>query len=256
MKSLLTFAKKELAEQYRCSRLMILGLIFFALGIMNPAVAKLTPWLLEIFADSLAESGMIITGVEVSALDSWVQFYKNVPMGLIAFVLIEGGIFTKEYESGTLVLSLTKGLSRPYVVFAKSGVLILVFSACYWMCYAITYAYNAYFWDNSVARELGFSALCFYAFAIFIIALITLFSVISNTATGVFLGTGGVVFTLYLASIIPKVGKYLPTLLADGVSLISGVQPADYYTYALIITAAVSVLCFAMSIIIFNKKQL
>ena len=77
MKSLFAFMKKEFAEQLRSGRLMILGLLFVLFGIMNPAIAKLTPWLLETMADSLAESGMIITDVKVSAMDSWVQFYKN-----------------------------------------------------------------------------------------------------------------------------------------------------------------------------------
>ena len=109
MRSLIVFMKKEIMEQIRSGRLMILGILFVLFGIMNPAIAKLTPWLLETMADSLAESGMIITDVKVSALDSWVQFFKNMPMGLIAFVLLESSIFTKEYTSGTLVLSLTKG---------------------------------------------------------------------------------------------------------------------------------------------------
>ena len=97
MKSLIAFIKKEFTEQLRSGRLMILGLLFVLFGIMNPAVAKLTPWLLEAMADSMEESGMIITAVEVDAMTSWVQFFKNVPMALIAFVLITGNAFTKEY---------------------------------------------------------------------------------------------------------------------------------------------------------------
>ena len=86
MKSLHAFIKKETMEQFRSGRLMILGILFVLLGVMNPAVAKITPWLLEILADSLAESGMTVTPVTVSAMDSWVQFFKNMPLGLIATV--------------------------------------------------------------------------------------------------------------------------------------------------------------------------
>ena len=123
MRFLIAFIKKEFTEQLRSGRLMILGLLFVLIGIMNPGIAKLTPWFLETMADSLAESGMIVTDVNVSAMDSWVQFYKNVPVGLIAFVLLESSIFTKEYTSGTLVLSLTKGLERYKVVVSKTVVL-------------------------------------------------------------------------------------------------------------------------------------
>ena len=126
MRSLSAFFKKELMEQLRSGRLFVLGVLFAAFGVMNPAVAKLTPWLLEVMADSLAESGMTVTVSTVSAMDSWAQFYKNIPMALIAFVLLEGGIFAKEYASGTLVLSLTKGLARYKVLVAKGGMLLLL----------------------------------------------------------------------------------------------------------------------------------
>ena len=112
MKSLLAFIKKDFLEQLRVGKLFIITALFVLFGIMNPLIAKLTPWLLEVMADALAESGMQITNVTVTAMDSWVQFFKNIPMALIAFTLIEGSIFTKEYSSGTLILALTKGLER------------------------------------------------------------------------------------------------------------------------------------------------
>ena len=131
MKTFLAFMKKEWMEQLRSGRLMILGIVFVLFGIMNPAVAKLTPWLFEIMADSLEESGMIVTAVEVDAVDSWIQFFKNVPMALIVFVLLQSSIFTKEYQSGTLVLALTKGLHRYKVLFSKAAVLVLLWTVFY-----------------------------------------------------------------------------------------------------------------------------
>ena len=162
MKSLIAFIKKEIMEQLRTGRLMILGMLFILFGIMNPAVAKLTPWMLETMADSLAESGIIVIDVTISAMDSWVQFFKNIPMALIAFVLMESNIFTREYQTGTLVLSLTKGLKRYKVVVSKTVVLTGLWSFGYWLCFGITYGYNAYFWDNAVAKNLMFSVICWW----------------------------------------------------------------------------------------------
>lgn len=256
MKSLLAFTKKEFFEQIRSGRLLILFALFSVFGIMNPAIAKLTPWLLEMMADSLAESGMTVTGVTVSAMDSWVQFFKNIPMALIAFVLLQGAFFTKEYASGTLVLSLTKGLARFKVVISKAAVLILSWSGGYFLCFGITYAYNAYFWDNSVAKNLFLSIVCPWLFGIFIIALMTLLSTLSSAGTGVLLGTGGTVFVFFLIGLVPKVNKYLPTMLMDGNSLIYGAKAPEEYTAAIIITAATSLALLAASIPLFNKKQL
>ena len=248
--------KKEFTEQLRSGRLMILGLLFVLFGIMNPAIAKLTPWLLETLSDSLAESGMMVTDVKVSAMDSWVQFYKNLPLGLIAFILLESSIFTKEYTSGTLVLSLTKGLKRYKVVVSKTVVPTVLWTIGYWMCFGITYGYNAYFWDNSVAQNLIFSVVCWWLFGVMVIALMVLFSTVSSANTGVLLGTGGMVLAFYLVGLLPKCGKYLPTYLMDGNSLIYGLAEVKTYMPSLMIAIAVSVICLAISIPIFNRKQL
>lgn len=256
MRSLIAFMKKDFLEQLRSGRLMILGLIFAVLGIMNPAVAKLTPWLLEMMADTLAESGMTVTEVTVSAMDSWVQFYKNLPIGLIAFVLMQSSILTKEYSSGTLIMSLTRGLERFKVVLSKSIVLALLWTVYYWLCFAITYGYNAYFWDNSIAKSLGFSAVCWWLFGSFVLSLCILFSSLARSATDVLLGTGGVVLASYLMGLIPKISKYMPTALAEGNPLIYGIKDTSAYFAAVIITALVSLACFAASIPVFNKKLL
>ena len=256
MRSLLAFIKKEFTEHLRCARLMITLALFVLLGIMNPAVAKLTPWLLEVMADSLAESGMTVTIVNVSALDSWVQFFKNMPIGLIAFVLLYGSVFTKEYSSGTLLLSLTKGFERYKVVVAKAVTLVIIWSLGYWLCYGITYFYNAYFWDNGVAHNLLFSALCWWLFGMLVISLITVCSTLSSSNTGVLLSIGIFVFGCSVVSAIPKAGKYLPTMLTDGNSLIYASLKAEDYIASLVITAVLTIVFFAISIPIFNKKHL
>lgn len=256
MRALLALIKKETMEQLRSGKLMFIGILFVLIGVMNPAVAKLTPWLLEVMADSLAESGMIITDVTVSAMESWVQFFKNAPMGLIAFILLESSIFTKEYQSGTLVLSLTKGLKRYKVVLSKTVVLITLWTVGYWLCFGITYGYNAYFWDNSVAQNLMFSVVCWWLFGMWAIALMILFSTLANSNTGVLVGTGCVVLVSYILGLFPKLKTCLPTLLIDGNSLIYGVEEAKTYVVPFIITVVISAVCFGVSISVFNKKQL
>ena len=83
-----------------------------------------------------------------------------------------------------------------------------------------------------------------------------LFSTIANSNTGVLVGTGSVVLASYLLGLLPKISKYLPTLLANGNPLIYGVAEAKTYIVAILITVVASLICFAVSIPIFNKKQL
>ena len=176
MNALLALIKKEIKEHIRSGRLIILGIVFVLFGIMNPAIAKMTPWLYEMLADSVAQSGMLVTAITVSAMESWVQFFKNMPMALIVFILLESSIFTREYQTGTLILSLTKGLERHKVVVSKTIVLVAFWTICYWVCFGITCVYNAYFWDNSVAHNMMFSAVCWWLFGLWNISLMILFS--------------------------------------------------------------------------------
>ena len=256
MKSLFAFMKKEILEQIRTGKIILLGLLFVLFGIMNPAIAKLTPWILESVADTMESSGMVITSVTITAMDSWTQFFKNIPIGLIAFVLIESSILTKEYSSGTLILSLTKGLERFKGVVTKATVLTVLWTICYWMCFGITYGYNAYFWDNSIAQNLVFSVAFWWVFGVMVVALMVVFSTLAKSNTGVLCGTGGVVFASYMLGMLPKCSKYMPSYLTDGNSLIYGLTDAEKYMPSLIIAAGLGVICLVISIPIFNKRHL
>lgn len=256
MNSLMAFMKKEWMDLVRSGRLMILLIIFLLFGIMNPAIAKLTPWMMEMMAESMEQSGFMVTEVTVDAMTSWTQFFKNIPMGLIAFVLISSNLFTKEYSKGTLILVLTKGLNRYKVIVAKAVMLLLTWSACYWLCFGVTFAYNAYFWDNSVAYNLMEAVLFYWIAGVFAVAMMVLFSVVFSNGTGVLLGTGGVFAVCYLVSMVPKVAKFLPTKLMGTAGLLSGVDEVTDYKAALIVTGVIIVLALAVSIPVLNKKKL
>lgn len=247
--------KKELTEQLRSGKLFILGMLFTLFGIMNPAIAKLTPWLLEMMSESLAASGMTVSSVSVGAADSWMQFFKNIPIVLAAYVLFESSIFTSEYRSGTLVLLLTKGISRYKVVAAKTIVLSAVWSAGYWLCFGITYGYNAYFWTDSSLNSILFAASCWWIFGLWVSVLTVFFSTIAGTNTGVLAGTGIAILLSYALSLFPDISGYLPTMLTSGYSLMAGQSEAGEYVVALVITLGMCASGIAGSVPIFAKRQ-
>lgn len=256
MRALGAFLKKEWIESVRSGKFFILLILFILFGIMNPAIAKLTPWMMEMLAGSLAETGLAVTEVEVDALTSWTQFFKNIPMGLITFVLIYGSIFTREYQSGTLVLMLTKGLPRRHVVLAKAALMLLLWTTMYFLCFAITYGYNAFFWDNSVAMGLWQAVFCWWMFGVWVISLTVIFAVVSENSAGVLLGTGGVVAACYLVGLLPKVWAYLPTALMDISALLTGGAETDTYVKAVVVALCLSTACIGLSIPVMNRRQL
>ncbi len=256
MRAFFAFVKKECLEQYRTGKLLMLFAVFVLFGIMNPAIAKLTPWLMESLSESLAQSGMTVTGYTVTALDSWAQFYKNIPMALIVFVLAECGIFTKEYGANTLVLCLTKGLSRRKVMLAKTAVLFFLWTVLYFACFGITYVYSTYYWDNSAVGFLGFGVFLWWLLGVLAVMLIPLFSALFNANTGVAAGVGAVFGGAYLLGLIPAVKEYSPAFLMKTSPLMYKTAESGDYLGAVTVTALLCVVAFACAFPVFDKKQL
>lgn len=256
MKTFLTFIKKELMEQIRTKRLMILGMIFLFFGILNPLTAKITPWLLESLSNSVDNSGIIIQVQEITALDSWMQFFKNLPMLLIVYIFMQSNIFSKEYQKGTLTLVITKGFEKYKIVLSKLLLLILIWTVGYVIYFSVTYIYSSYFWDNSIVSNLLFATFISWVFSIFAITLLILFNVIFDNSGSSLALSFGIIFVFYLISLIPDVSKYLPTLLLDGNSLIYGKENIEYYIASMIITLSLTLISIFSSAFIFNKRKI
>lgn len=256
MRQLFAFIRKEFMELYRTGKLWITMILFVLFGIMNPALAKLTPWIMELSAETLAESGIVLGEVKVDALTSWGQYYKNVSTALIIFVVLFCGILTGEYQKGTLINMLTKGLSRWKVLTAKAVVVLLVWTGCYWMHYGITYAYNAYFWDNSIAENLGMAALCPYVFGVCMIALTMLLSAFFKNNIAVLMGLAAVTAVFYAVEMLTRAGEYMPThLLASGELLTGAVETSNYFV-TILVTMGISVAGMALSVVCFDRRNI
>lgn len=122
--------------------------------------------------------------------------------------------------------------------------------------FAVTYGYNAFFWDNSIAVGLLPAMVHWWLFGVWIIGLIVLFSVLVKSYTGVLLGTGGSVLGVYLISFFPKAWKYTPTTLMESASLLIGTKSIEDYGIAVLITILLVVICLIVSITVMNRKQL
>lgn len=252
MSTLICFMKKEWTEYIRTKKAMLVLGLAVLFGIMNPAIAKLTPWMLENFSTEGFE--VVIDSSKVDAAMSWQQFYKNTPMMLIAFILIFGGMFTNEYQKNTLVLVTTKGLARWKVVIGKACSMIMLWTIGFFAEFGLTYFYSEYYWDNSVMTNLGFASFCYWLYSVLVIALLVFFSCIANNTGGVILGVGTVYFAMMIASMFGKIEKYLPSYLCSA-NLTSGGEISDMIK-AIAAACILIAGCIAGGIMAFNKKQL
>ncbi|MCI8668959.1 MAG: ABC transporter permease subunit [Lachnospiraceae bacterium] len=256
MKQLTAFTRKEFMELTRTGKLFILMVLFVLFGIMNPAIAKLTPWMMEIMSDNFAETGFTVTSVDVNALTSWTQFYKNMPILLIVFLLLFSSTLTLEYQKGTLINMVTKGMKRWKILVSKAVTMSLLWTAGYWLCYGITYGYNAYFWDNRIAAHLFFPAFCFYLEGLWLLTLLLLLSVILRTNSSVVMSVGGTFLVFYLLGLLPVIKKYLPVYLMDSSSLLTGNGNISEYYFTVIFTIILCTTDIIAAIIFFNRKNI
>lgn len=250
------FIKKECMELTRTGRLLILGIIFIFFGILNPAIAKLTPWLYELLQDQIADSGLNIGEVSVTAMTSWTQFYKNAPMVLIVLVLLTSSVLTGEYQKGTLIQVVTKGLSRKKIFFSKLLTVYGTWTLLYLVYTGITLGYTMYFWGGDEVSYLPLGIVMYWLFGMFLMSALMLFGTVCDNSGQVLLGTGAVFFSSILLGYIPKLQKFLPSKLMEGLSLSNGTAvPADFTT-AIIIAFLLIIICDILGVVIFDRRKL
>lgn len=255
MKQLTAFMKKECLELFRTGKLMVLLILSCLFGIMNPAIAKLTPWLMETMSGQLAETGITVGHVEVTALTSWTQFFKNLPIELIILIVMLSGILTFEYQTGTFINIVTKGLERWKIIVAKGLILLFSWTVSYALNYGITYTYNAYFWNNNDYSCVPFSAFCFYLFGLWLISVILPASVWFCSGTSVMLTVGAAFVCSYIPGMFPQLKMFVPTSLIKSSELMAGTAAANDYHTALLVTCLLIVGNVTIAVVGFNHKN-
>lgn len=253
MKSFFAFFKKECLEFARTYKLFLMGTLFFILGIMNPLTAKYMPDLM----DEFLPEGMVLNLPEPSAMDSWLQFFKNVPqLGLIILVLLFSGMIAHEISKGTLINVLTKGLPRHTVLISKFSFAVIIWTLSYWFCFGVSFLYTWFFWKTATPALL-FAVFCVWLFGILLIALTLLGGVLFTTVSGTLLFTGAVVVFMFVLNILPKLQKFNPIrLVSANMELLSESLIRQDFFWAIGITLLLSVGSLVASIAIFNRKLL
>ncbi|GKV69192.1 ABC transporter permease [Sporosarcina sp. NCCP-2716] len=248
------FLKKEWTESVKSYKLLLVAVIFSILGVLNPFTAKITPALMENFMPE----GTVVNIPEPTALDSWLQFYSNVPqMGLVVFILLFSTLMSKELDRGTLVILLTKGLRRSTVVTTK-----WVIGAAYWtlaflLAFSITYAYTAWYWDQSILHHLAFAVSCVYLFGLLMFTLTLWGNTVFATGYGGLLAAVLAVIALFIAALFPGTDAWNPIgLLTSSPGLLTGDAPLSDFTGPLLVSIGAIAVLLGATVFHFNKKVL
>ena len=254
MRIFLSLLKKEAIEGSRTKKMISTFILFLFIGLISPLTAKLTPMILQ----SIATGNIDINAVPPSEIDSWTQFFKNISqIGMLGLAIILSTQMANEFQKGTLINLLSKGLPRYQVVLSKIFYNFILWFIAYFGSFILTYFYTKYFFGISFPiKNILMAALLPFIFGLFLIALEILAGVISGNVIGtLILTTAGIVIQLIL-SIRDEIVKYMPiALIGKPVNLIKGIGYDDYYVP--IITGSILVIIFiVISIAVINKKQI
>lgn len=254
MRIFLSLLKKEAIEGARTKKMISTFILFLFIGLISPLTAKLTPMILQ----SIVTGNIDINVAPPSEIDSWTQFFKNISqIGMFGLAIILSTQMANEFQKGTLINLLSKGLPRYQVVLSKIFYNFILWFLAYFCSFILTYFYTKYFFGISFPiRNILMAALLPFIFGLFLISLEILAGVISGNVIGaLILTTVGIVIQLIL-SIRDEIVKYMPiALIGKPVNLIKGIGYDDYYV-PIITGSILLILCIVISIAVINKKQI
>ena len=250
------FLKKEFFELWRRGRLILFGVLFVFFGIEAPAIAKLTPYLFKMMSEDMEQQGLIVKEVTSTAASSYEQFFSNLLMILIVFIIVYAGSVTNEFSKGSAIPLLTKGLSRSALILSKLVCALLTWSAGLWLCFGITYGYTRYYWNDNSVQSVMPAVLLWWLFSVMVICVMFFFASFAKTHIQVMIGTGGIVFIMSMASIPELVKKYLPISITNSMDICTGKTSVTDILPAIIIACVITVLSAVFSVLLIRKRKI
>lgn len=242
------FASKEILEISRNYKLYIILLVFITFGFSNPIFAKITPELLK-------TTGYEISIPEPTAIDSWLQFFKNTSTLIGLYIILFSSSLPAELNSNSLINLVTKGLPRHTILIAKFTVISGLWLIAYYSCFIITYFYTPLLLPGDLPSLL-ISSVFPAIFGLLLISLSLFGAVITKQTIGAILVPLITYIGLSLLAMISSIKQYVPTILNQSITIVSGTNSAAYFYPATIITIIFTAIFLVGSIAIFNKQQL
>ncbi|PKL00806.1 MAG: hypothetical protein CVV56_03045 [Tenericutes bacterium HGW-Tenericutes-1] len=249
----ISFLKKEIKEYIKTYKLLIILCLFTFFAILSPLTARYMNELISLLAEDVQ-----IIFPEPTFMDAWVQFYKNTTtLCLVVYLIIMTGTVAQEKNKGSIMLVLTKKVSRFNFLFSKfvGGSLLLTVGLV--ISLLVSGLYTQILFEEVFYDGLLFSILLLWLMGLFYTAFAIFASVIAKTpTTAALLGFAG--YAIFnLLNVSSGLQKFNP---AGASSLLNAILYNTSTTSAniicLISTIIGTVLTFTLSYIIFKKQEI
>lgn len=246
--------RKEMLEQWRTYRFLIVLAVFAAFGLASPLLAKFTPEMLKAIPGLPAG---ILAGIPAPTVaDAITQYVKNMSQfGILLALLVTMGVVVQEKERGTAAFFLTRPVSRETFLLAKFASLAVTFIASLFIaaigCWYYTYVlFEPLAWGPFLALN-GLMLVIFLVY----MALSLLCSTLARSQ-GIAVGLAFLVLIIIgLGGSLPTIGDYFPgRLFSWGATLMLGGTDTAWPAFGIslgIISAALVVAC-----VVFHRQEI
>ncbi|MCL2603583.1 MAG: ABC transporter permease [Defluviitaleaceae bacterium] len=258
MNRYLVFLEKEITENIRTKKLLVLACVFLFFGLTSPLLARYMAELFE-FLMPAAEAELFMMFMPAAVWpDSYTQFYSNISQtGAIVIIFMFMGLVLREKRSGTADLVFCKGVSPAPFILAKFTVSAVVSLLCLAVAILINYGYTVFLFEEG--GQIGYvlaGAAAYGVFLTMLISWVVLASTLAkSTAGSAAMGFLGFIGILTVGA-LPRVGRFLPTeLMTNNVSVTLGNFYPDFAAH-LFIAAGMAAVFLGLAIIILKKQEL
>ena len=251
MTGLNALLKKELKEQFKTYRLLIIAGVFLFFGLSTPLMLKYLPELIK-----LAGEDIVIDLPPPTALQALGEYTDTVvQVGVLVAVLVAMGAVARERERGTAAMVLSKPVGRGAFVLAKLMALSLSFIVALGLASTACYIYTVLLLGEVDALAFLGSNLLLALFFILCLAVTLLFSSLFKNH----LAAGGVALAVLIGQTVmaqlPWIGEYTPgSLISWGSRLLSGDALSAWG--AVVVSLAVVVACLSLSRLVLKRKEI
>lgn len=246
---------KEVLEQVRTLRLVVVVAVLATFGALSPLLAKLLPDIIKMAGTEAA--GFTVTMPPPTTADAVTQLVKNLgQFGALIAILVSMGAVATEKERGTAGFVLTKPVGRGAFIMAKAVSIALLLGAGIAAGYALAWLYTALLFEALPLPGFVASGVVLWLSLLVIGGVTFLFSVLARSS----LVAGGAGFVaLIVAGIvaaIPGIGAYAPTgLSTPAVALALGLPGGDLGG-PILVNVALACLALGAAGIAFRRQEI
>jgi ABC-2 type transport system permease protein len=246
---------KEVREQVRTLRLVVVVAVLALFGGTSPLLAKLLPEIVK--AAGSQAGGLTITIPTPTTADAVSQLVKNLgQFGALIAILVAMGSVATEKERGTAGFILTKPVGRDAFIAAKAASIALLLLLGVLAGYVVAWFYTAVLFETLAPVTYIAGGIVLWVSLLVIGGITFLASVLARSA----LVAGGVGFVALILtgilSAIPGIGPFMPSALWAPATLISLGTPAPDVLGPVLVNVAIAALCVVGAALAFRRQEL